>query len=257
MTTHTQKTGLGMIGVIVVLLAGCGGTTEQTQKILGKDIAAHRASSGDEWCPTITTFAVSPLTVECGGEVTLAIAATTREEVELSYTWDIEGQAFDTGERAVWKTPTSQTIEDPQKTYTVRGIVSDGECAVTQSVEVKVLCSSAFDLMVHFEFAKAVLDATAKTELDRFAEKLLQSPEYAVLIEGHTDAIGNEPMNKQLGRRRAGVVKNYLVNTWGIDPDRLITRSFGEEDPVASNADPAGRAQNRRAEIFRIMLQTK
>ncbi|PIE34588.1 hypothetical protein CSA56_07290 [candidate division KSB3 bacterium] len=257
MTTQTQKAGLVMIGVLGILLGGCGGTLERTHKILGRDVADHRASAGDEWCPTITTFIVSPTTVECGGEVMLEIAATTREDIELEYIWDIEGQAFDTGKRAIWKTPTNRTIEDPQKTYIVRGVVSDGECSVTQSVEVKVLCSTAFDLKVHFEFAKAELDATAKSKLDHFAKKLQQSPDYAVLIEGHTDAIGGEPANRLLGQKRARVVRNYLIETWHIDPERLLTRSFGEEKPIAPNESDEGRALNRRAEIFRIMLDTK
>ncbi|MFN2304515.1 MAG: OmpA family protein, partial [Anaerolineales bacterium] len=60
-----------------------------------------------------------------------------------------------------------------------------------------------------------------------------------------------------LGERRAAAVKNYLVTTWGITPDRIITRSYGEEQPIAPNETVTGRAKNRRAEVFRLVLSTK
>lgn len=247
----------GGILLLILIASGCAQTSDMTQRILGRDIAARRIGEGEGWCPSITTFNVTPLTVKCGDPVSLELAAAAPTPNPLSYIWEIEGQTFETGQRAVWRTPTCQTIEDPEKVYTVRGVVTDGECSVTRSVEVKVLCNCALDTMVHFEFAKAHLDATAKTELDEIAEKVLQHPEYSVLIEGHTDYIGDERNNERLGKRRAEAVKNYLSKTWQIDTDRLITRSYGEDQPIAPNETTEGRAKNRRAEVFRIILTTK
>ena len=248
---------IGVIGIVIMLVTGCGGTPMFIQRALGQDVAAQRKMQGEEWCPKISVFTVSPLTIQCGGQVALEIAATSATPGQLSYTWDIEGQTFETGQRAVWKTPTGKTIGEPERVYTVRGIVSDGQCSVTKSAEVTVLCNSALDVTVHFEFGKANLDATAKTRLDEIGQKLQQHPTQTVLIEGHTDYIGSEQANKRLGQQRAETVKAYLVKTWSITPDRIITRSFGEEQPVALNASSEGRAKNRRAEVFRVILTTK
>ena len=257
MTTRKRNITLGILGsILLVTLVGCAGTSNMTDTVLGKDIKTQRAAGAEKLCPTITAFNVSPLTAECGGEVSLEIAGFTPEAEELSYTWEIEGQTFD-GSRVLWKTPTCQTIEEPRQIYTVRGIVSDGECSVTRSVEVKVLCSCAFDFMIHFAFDQSNLDATAKAELNKLGEKLQQYSEYIVLIEGHTDYIGSEPYNKRLGEKRAEVVKQYLLKNWQIASNRLLTRSFGESEPIAPNTTSTGRAKNRRAEVFRIIMNTQ
>lgn len=248
---------LGSIVSILVVITGCTQTPDLFQRILGRDIATYRDSADENECPTIRTFNVSPETVKCGDPVSLEIAATSPGLAPVSYAWEIEGQLFETGQRAIWKTPTCETIGDPEKVYTVRGVATDGEGEVTRSVEVKVLCNCSFDAMVHFEFAKADLDATAKVELDKIGEKLKQNPEYSVLIEGHTDHVGSDVYNKRLGERRADETKRYLISTWHIDPERIITRSFGEEEPIAPNETSDGRAKNRRAEIFRVLLKTK
>ena len=258
MATCAKKSRyIGILGMVLLIASGCTQTSDMAQRIMGRDIAAQRVGEGEGWCPSITTFSVTPLTVKCGDSVSLELAATAPPAVQLTYQWEIEGQTFETGYRALWNTPTCQTIEDPEKVYTVRGVVTDGECSVTRSVEVKVLCNCALDSMVHFEFAKANLDATAKTALDEIAEKILQHPEYSVLIEGHTDYIGGEQSNERLGKRRAEAVKNYLIKTWQIDSNRLLTRSYGESQPIAPNETSTGRAKNRRAEVFRIILTTR
>jgi len=240
----------------LALLAGCGETSMRIQRALGRDIAEKRAKADEKPCPVITAFSVTPATAKCGGHVSLEIAATTITGLPIDYAWEIEGQTFDTGQQAIWNTPTAQTIGDPEKVYTVRGVASDGQCSVTQAVEVTVLCVSAFDAMVHFEFGRAELDTTAQIVLDEIGEKLRQNPDHAVLIEGHTDYVGNEPANERLGERRADVVKRYLQKNWNIDPSRVLTRSFGEDQPIAPNDSTTGRSKNRRAEIFRVIFSS-
>ncbi len=252
--TRWMTTTLLMLSL--ALLAGCGETPMMIQQALGRDIAERRATAGEKPCPVLTTFSVTPATAKCGGHVSLDIAATTIIGLPITYAWEIEGQTFETGQQAVWNTPTAQTIGDPEKVYTVRGVASDGQCSVTQAVEVTVLCVSAFDAMVHFEFGRAVLDTTAKIVLDEIGEKLRQNPNHAVLIEGHTDYVGNEPANERLGERRADAVKRYLQTNWNIDPSRVLTRSFGEDQPIAPNDSTTGRSKNRRAEIFRVMFSS-
>ena len=248
---------IGAIALLIVFVTSCAETPIFIQQALGRGVAEQRERQGDEWCPKITVFTVSPLAVKCGGQISLELAATSLSGGPLTYSWDIEGQMFNTGQKAVWNTPTGQTIDEPEQVFTVRGIVSDGLCSVTRSADVTVLCNTALDRMVHFEFGKANLDMTTKTLLDEIGEKLQQYPTQSVLIEGHTDYVGGNQANKRLGERRAEAVKNYLVTTWGITPDRIITRSYGEEQPIAPNETVTGRAKNRRAEVFRLVLSTK
>ena len=69
-----------------------------------------------------------------------------------------------------------------------------------------------------------------------------------VLIEGHTDSAGSEAYNLDLSQRRAREMENLLI-VQGVDPKRIVTRAYGEDYPVASNATAAGRQQNRRVEV--------
>lgn len=241
---------LGFLGFLLIANIGCGNTAN----ILGKDVAEHRAVGKEQSCPAITTFYASPQTAECGTDVSLVIAALAPDVEEVFYSWEIDGQVFDSGTKAIWKTPTCQSLKDPQQLYTIRGVVNDGECAVAQTVQVQVLCNCALDLKVNFEFGKAELDELSRATLDQFGSTLKNYPAYSVLIEGHTDYIGPETSNQALGEKRAEVVREYLVMQWGVQPERLMTMSFGEESPMASNETDDGRAQNRRAEIFRIRL---
>ena len=67
-------------------------------------------------------------------------------------------------------------------------------------------------------------------------------------INGHTDSTGSLQHNQALSERRAMSVAGYL-NSQGIDPRRVSSLGFGPSQPIASNATPDGRAQNRRVEI--------
>ena len=67
-------------------------------------------------------------------------------------------------------------------------------------------------------------------------------------INGHTDSTGSQAYNQGLSERRAMSVAGYL-NSQGVDPRRVSAVGFGPNQPVASNATPDGRAQNRRVEI--------
>ena len=68
-------------------------------------------------------------------------------------------------------------------------------------------------------------------------------------INGHTDSTGSASHNMALSQRRATSVGNYLVNQ-GVDGRRFAINGFGPSQPVATNATPDGRAQNRRVEIY-------
>jgi len=67
-------------------------------------------------------------------------------------------------------------------------------------------------------------------------------------VYGHTDDTGSEAHNQDLSQRRAVAVATILANQ-GIDQRRFYIEGKGESDPIASNANEAGRSQNRRVEI--------
>lgn len=100
-----------------------------------------------------------------------------------------------------------------------------------------------------FETGKAELMPGAMRTIDQLAEFLRKHSGRNVLIEGHTDSVGGETYNLGLSQRRADAVKTTLIAR-GILPDRIMTKGYGEQYPIAGNSTSAGRQQNRRVEII-------
>lgn len=99
-----------------------------------------------------------------------------------------------------------------------------------------------------FAFDEAELQPGAERNLQPLVEYLQANPQRRLIIEGHTDSVGDHEYNRMLSQRRAFAVRDHLVQQ-GIDPRRLLARGYGAKYPVASNAEPAGRQQNRRVEV--------
>jgi outer membrane protein OmpA-like peptidoglycan-associated protein len=106
----------------------------------------------------------------------------------------------------------------------------------------------------NFAFNKAELTAQAKREIDSFLSDLkgdLKGGEGAMyLIAGHTDGVGSDDYNYELGRKRADSVTRHLIISKKIDPMRVVTVSYGKSAPLAANATKDGRKKNRRVEIL-------
>ena len=107
-----------------------------------------------------------------------------------------------------------------------------------------------------FELGQSQITESSHNELDMVVSRLKEYPAMEIQLEGHTDYIGTEPANDQLGEGRAEAVKKYLMRIWDIDPSRILMRSFGERQPIATNESEDGRSQNRRAVIYRVMFST-
>ncbi|HYF03320.1 MAG TPA: OmpA family protein [Patescibacteria group bacterium] len=86
------------------------------------------------------------------------------------------------------------------------------------------------------------------SELETLAEFMKSKPTVNINIEGHTDSQGSVPLNKELSKKRAESVKNYLVRK-GIEPKRMTTTGYGPSRPIADNSTEFGRSLNRRTEI--------
>ncbi len=93
------------------------------------------------------------------------------------------------------------------------------------------------------------LSATAQTELAQFAASLKENPNTNVQIYGFTDNTGTMAVNQRVSTGRADSVLSYLAQC-GIAPTRLTAQGVPMADYVATNDTPAGRAQNRRVEIY-------
>jgi outer membrane protein OmpA-like peptidoglycan-associated protein len=105
------------------------------------------------------------------------------------------------------------------------------------------------DGSVLFVTGKSELLPIAREKLDAVAKAIkdLDSGE-SVLIEGHTDSQGADSANLALSQARADAVREYLISR-GVPQDKVRSIGRGEQQPVASNDSPEGRANNRRVEI--------
>jgi OOP family OmpA-OmpF porin len=83
------------------------------------------------------------------------------------------------------------------------------------------------------------------------ARGLETNPNLKLLIEGHTDSVGNAARNLDLSKRRAEALKTVLVSQFKIDEARLSTAGIGAAKPIDSNDTPQGRSQNRRVELVK------
>jgi outer membrane protein OmpA-like peptidoglycan-associated protein len=102
---------------------------------------------------------------------------------------------------------------------------------------------------VLFDFNKATLKPAAKERLAKVAGIILAYPDLQLKIDGYTDSIGSAQYNQQLSDERAAAVRDYLISQ-GVSANNVIAQGFGKNDPIASNATPEGRQQNRRVEML-------
>ena len=107
-----------------------------------------------------------------------------------------------------------------------------------------------FDSGVLFETNKYSLNKSAKDNLTEFAKVLIEYSDADVVIYGHTDSTGSDAINDPLSVKRAEAVSGYLMSK-GVPENQIKSvEGFGSKQPVADNATAAGRAENRRVEIF-------
>jgi len=102
---------------------------------------------------------------------------------------------------------------------------------------------------VSFDTGSAAIKPQLRGVLDPFAASLRDDPGARINIVGHTDNTGSPAINDPLSVARAQSVRDYLVDR-GVSPARVETAGRGDREPVADNGTDAGRARNRRVEIF-------
>jgi outer membrane protein OmpA-like peptidoglycan-associated protein len=114
--------------------------------------------------------------------------------------------------------------------------------------KVEVFVENQYDFAIRFAFGKASMENSSLEKLKKAGQAMKENPRIRGMIEGHSDNVGSTEANMNLSTLRANAVKEYLVTTFSIAPDRIETKGFGVTKPVADNCTLAGREQNRRVE---------
>ncbi|HTG34849.1 MAG TPA: OmpA family protein [Thermoanaerobaculia bacterium] len=106
------------------------------------------------------------------------------------------------------------------------------------------------DDKVKFGFDTSDLSPEGQAAIDEFAAKIKQDNKNVyVEIQGHTDNVGSEKYNEELGLLRAESVRRYLNQKQNFPLHRINVISYGESSPVADNKTREGRSQNRRVAL--------
>ena len=105
-------------------------------------------------------------------------------------------------------------------------------------------------LQGEFDIDRADIRPEYRDEIAQVGDFMKKYPTTTAVIEGHTDNVGDVEYNKELSRRRAQAVVDYLVENYGIDRSRLAARGYGMSRPIADNATDEGRQLNRRIEAI-------
>ncbi|MBT7609073.1 MAG: OmpA family protein [Bacteriovoracaceae bacterium] len=102
-----------------------------------------------------------------------------------------------------------------------------------------------------FNFGKTIIADESIIELEELVNTLRADAKLIkkIEIEGYTDSVGSANYNQKLSQGRSDTIKKFLVDNLGIDADQIVSTGYGEEFPIADNANYQGRATNRRVNL--------
>jgi peptidoglycan-associated lipoprotein len=136
----------------------------------------------------------------------------------------------------------SQEAQDALKRAQEAGVLSKGKVVFQQTFT---------EDRIKFKSGSYELDKNAQAALDEFGGKVKGlNEQYFVEVQGHTDDVGGQKYNDDLGQRRADAVRRYLSRSQQLPLNRMSTISYGDGLPVAPNKTKAGRAKNRRVVLI-------
>ena len=107
---------------------------------------------------------------------------------------------------------------------------------------------------ITFDTNKSNIKPNFYSTLNKVAQTLTEDNKSGILVTGYTDSTGNDSINIPLSQARAQSVASYLA-AQGVSTTRINAQGQGAANPIASNATPAGREQNRRVEISIYAIQ--
>lgn len=141
----------------------------------------------------------------------------------------------------IWSTQMAQKKAAMERATAGTGV------AVTQTADNQLKLNIPSD--ISFDTGRSDIKPNMRPILDQFAQGLGNQPNTEIRIIGHTDSTGSEAINNPLSVNRAASARDYLVSR-GVDSRHIQIDGRGEREPIADNNSEAGRARNRRIEIF-------
>jgi outer membrane protein OmpA-like peptidoglycan-associated protein len=126
-----------------------------------------------------------------------------------------------------------------------RSLAGSGADITNTGTQLRVILPES----VTFRTASSTVDPAFRPALRAVSESLRQYPNSSVRVVGHTDNVGTATYNNQLSQERAMAVARELIAA-GTPSGRITVSGRGFNEPIASNASVAGRAENRRVEII-------
>ena len=133
-----------------------------------------------------------------------------------------------------------QVTEEAIADQSVAGVSITSKSTATQAV--------LANAVVYFEYDQYNLTAKSIQALKGVSELMNRNSKITISIEGHADERGTREYNLALGQRRAESVANYLISN-GVNRNRMITKSYGEERPLSLGSNDVAWTKNRRVEI--------
>ncbi len=133
-----------------------------------------------------------------------------------------------------------QVTEEAVADQSVAGVSITSKSTATQAV--------LANAVVYFEYDQFNLTSKSIQALKGVTELMKRNAKITISIEGHADERGTREYNLALGQRRAESVADYLIAN-GINRNRLITKSYGEERPLSLGSNDTAWSKNRRVEI--------
>ncbi|OYU30274.1 MAG: hypothetical protein CFE39_14335 [Comamonadaceae bacterium PBBC2] len=139
----------------------------------------------------------------------------------------------------------SKNMEDKKRA--MEAATAGTGTVVTQTADNQLKLSIPND--ISFDTGRSDIKPNLRPILDQFAQGLSQQTSMEVKIVGHTDNTGSDAINNPLSVNRAQSARDYLVGR-AVSSSRISIDGRGSREPIADNATEAGRARNRRIDIY-------
>ncbi|MGO1245482.1 MAG: OmpA family protein [Sphingobacteriaceae bacterium] len=191
-------------------------TKEQKEKY--KELATYAGSNGslDIWNDAVAMYVIR----RNDGNVYIAMLKTTGNSTSIQI---VQEKAFE------------QTIQKVTSAKIEKDLLNDGKSV----------------LHINFDTDKATLKSDGSETVQEIIKVLNKNPDLKIAINGYTDNTGSKEHNQKLSENRALTVKNEIIKA-GINKDRLTSKGFGQDNPIAGNDTEDRKSQNRRVELIKL-----